>query len=177
MTPDKLNIPHGLSIRPSTPADRGFIENLFRTTRDDLRLIDAEPDFIETLIEQQFNAQTTGYGDQFPNAMYFIIEKQGQPVGRLTIDFGSNEVRLVDIAFIPEARGKGYGEGVVNGLKLAAMQCRAPLALSVPSGNWRAKQLYTRLGFKTEEIAPPFERMVWYPGSGRQGEGGNVQRK
>ena len=80
MTPDKLNIPHGLSIRPSTPADRGFIENLFRTTRDDLRLIDAEPDFIETLIEQQFNAQTTGYGDQFPNAMYFIIEKQGQPI-------------------------------------------------------------------------------------------------
>jgi len=160
---ETLSLPEGLGIRPSLPSDKAFIENLYRSTRDDLRLFDAELDFIETLIEQQLNAQTVGYGEQFPNAMYFIIEKQHHAIGRFTIDFGSNEVRLVDIAFIPEARGKGFGEGILNALKLAAMQCCVPLTLSVHAGNWRAKQLYLKLGFQTEESRPPFERMAWYP--------------
>lgn len=160
-----LNLPHGLSIRPSTPADKAFIEGLFRSTREDLQNIDAEPDLIESVMEMQLDAQTTGHGDMFPNAMYFIIEKLGEPIGRLTIDFGSNEIRVVNIAFISETRGRGYGEGVFRALQVAAESTAAPLVVIAHMQNPGMKSLYLKLGFQVDEIQPPFERMVWYPAS------------
>lgn len=160
---EHLRLPKGLSIRPSTANDQGFIENLYRTTRDDLRAANAESDYIETIIESQFHAQTCGYGDMFPNAMYFIVAYHGQSVGRITIDFGPVEIRVVDIALIREARGKGYGGGIITALQYAAGKARVPLALSVLSNNIAAKNLYRQLGFCVAEVAAPYERMVWYP--------------
>ena len=158
-----LHLPDGLDIRPARDSDRPFIESLYHTTRGDLRLIDAEPDFIETLIEQQQRAQTVGYGDQFPNAMYFIIEKQSERVGRVVIDFGHNEIRIVDIALIPAARGRGYGTGILRALKHAAGSACAPLVLSVYKQNPAARRLYEQEGFRVEQGDQMVDQMVWYP--------------
>jgi ribosomal protein S18 acetylase RimI-like enzyme len=160
---DRLHLPHGLSIRPSTSSDKEFIRNLYYSTRHDLKLIEANHDFIGTLIEQQYEAQSVGYGDMFPNALYFIIEKQGQSIGRAILDFAQDAIHVIDITLIPEARGKGFGEGVLKALQYAAGKSYAPLRLSVYSGNWVAKQLYIKLGFQVEQYHPPYERMVWYP--------------
>lgn len=157
-------LPHGLSIRPARPSDEPFLTSLYRSTRDDLlNFLDAEQDFIEDLIERQFQAQTVGYGGSYPNAMYFIVEKLDQAVGRVSIDFGSNEVHILDIAFIPQARGKGYGESVISALQQVAGKIFVPLSLVVESNNTIAKHLYLKLGFQVEELQPPHERWVWYP--------------
>lgn len=166
MRTDKLNTSNELGMRPARPSDSGFIESLYRSTREDLRLIDAEDDFIETLITMQQLAQTVGYGNLFPNAMTFIVEKQGESIGRVMVDFGHNEVRLIDIAFIPLARGKGYGETVIRNLQLAAAQAKAPLVLTAMKNNPAAKSLYLRLGFQVEEATDAYERMAWYPQQG-----------
>lgn len=89
-----------------------------------------EQDYIESIVEMQFKAQTQGYGDQFPNAMYFIIEKHHEPIGK-----AHNEVRLIDIAFIPQARGQGVGKTVVQSFQSAAAQCGVPLVLTVEQHN------------------------------------------
>ncbi|MGI0117253.1 GNAT family N-acetyltransferase [Zooshikella sp. RANM57] len=157
----------GISLRPATSSDKYFINTLYRSTRDDLRLIDGNEDFVETLIEQQCHAQAVGYGEMFPHAFYFIIEKQQQPIGRVTLDFSNEVVHVVDIAFIPEARNKGYGESVLKALQLAAGKSRSPLILSVHQSNWAAKKLYKKLGFIVEGFYPPYERMAWYP-SGKE---------
>lgn len=153
----------GLSLRPMATSDKVFVESLYRSTRDDLRLIDAEDDFIEGLIEMQQYAQTRGYGDMFPNAMYFVAEHHKERIGRVVLDFGQNEIRVVDIALIPAARGKGYGSQVLQAVQMAAAKVMAPVALSVRADHIPAKQLYARLGFVVEEAQMPFERMTWYP--------------
>ncbi|MCU7924125.1 MAG: GNAT family N-acetyltransferase [Candidatus Thiodiazotropha sp. (ex Dulcina madagascariensis)] len=158
-----LHLPDGLGIRPARDSDRPFIESLYNTTRNDLRLIDAEADFIESLIEQQQQAQTVGYGDQFPNAMYFIIEKQGERIGRIVIDFGPNEIRIIDVALIPMARGKGYGTGIIRALKHAAGSACSPLVLSVYKSNPAARQLYEQEGFRVEQSDQMIDQMAWYP--------------
>lgn len=160
---DKTQLPGGLSIRPARPSDAGFIESLYRSTRNDLRLIDAEDDFVEALIDQQFQAQTVGYGEMYPDAMHFIVEKLSESVGRLILDFGNNEVLIVDLAFIPVARGKGFGRGVLQGLQAAAASVQAPLVLSVHPANLSAKRLYLGLGFRVEQRTPMAERMAWHP--------------
>lgn len=139
------------------------MESLYSSTRDDLRQIAAERDLIEEIITQQHRAQTTGYGNMYPNAYYFIVEKLGDKIGRIVVDIGDTEVRLVDIAFIPLARGKGYGAHVLRALQQAAAQCRAPLALTVNRHNLPARNLYLTLGFRSEGGHPMLERMVWYP--------------
>ncbi|SHO57840.1 GNAT family N-acetyltransferase [Vibrio quintilis] len=159
----KLNIPDGLHIRPSTAADKPFLEKLHHATRQDLQWIDGEKDLIESIVELQFQAQTGGYGEQFPNAMYFIIEKQRERIGKATIDFGHNEVRLVDIAFLPEARGHGFGKAIIQSFQTAAAQSGLPVSLTVMQQNLNAKQFYISLGFQVESVTAPYELMVWYP--------------
>jgi ribosomal protein S18 acetylase RimI-like enzyme len=160
-------LPHRLSsvlvIRPARDSDKFFVEYLYHTTRDDLQLIDAEPEFIESLIGQQQQAQTIGYGDQFPNAMYFIVEKQGERIGRIVLDFHDDEIRIVDIAMIPAARGLGYGTEILHALKQAAKSAGASLVLSVYKQNITARRLYEQEGFQVYQSNEVVEQMTWRP--------------
>jgi ribosomal protein S18 acetylase RimI-like enzyme len=160
---NNFNLPSGLTIRPARDSDKVFISTLYRAVRNDLRLVDAEEDFVEMLIEQQHHAQTVGYGEMFPDAMYFIVEKHTEKIGRIVVDFGMNDVRLVDLAFIPVAQGKGYGSEVIQMLQQAAAVNRVPLTLSVMTHNYAAKALYVRLGFVLLNDRGTHEEMVWYP--------------
>lgn len=159
----KFSIPHGLHIRPSTPTDKPFLEQLYHSTRNDLKLIDGEHEFIESIIEMQFRAQTQGYGAAYPDAQHFIIEKHGEKIGRAAIDFGHNEVHLLDISFLPNARGHGFGKAIIQSFQSAAAQSRAPMSLTVLKGNVVAQKLYLSLGFVAEEYREPYYRMCWYP--------------
>lgn len=158
-----IPIPDGFSMRPSRPSDKVFLESLYNSTRDDLRLIDAEPELIEALIEMQFMAQAQGYGDQYPNAMYFIVEKLGERVGRVAVDFGYNEVRVIDIALVRAARGLGYGAAILKSMQMAAAKVGAPLTLTVLRSNPKAAQFYFSMGFRVEQSGPMADLMAWYP--------------
>jgi ribosomal protein S18 acetylase RimI-like enzyme len=170
MLPSGAQLPDNLSLRPARDEDGGFLESLYRSTRDDLRMTDLEADAVEHLIGMQYQAQTQGYGEQFPDAWHFVIERLGDRIGRVVLDFGPNEVRVVDIAFVPQARGRGFGTHILKALQMAATQVRAPLTLSVNPLNLSAKRLYLQLGFRVQETAPTVELLVWYPG-----EAGNTQ--
>lgn len=163
MLTDGMSLPGGLSMRPMRESDNAFFETLYRSTRDDLRLLDAEEDFIEEFIGFQRRAQVEGYGGQYPNAMYFVAEHHGDRIGRIVLDFGQEEVRVVDIALIPAARGKGFGGQILQVVQLIAGKLKASVSLSVRFDNLAAKQLYLGLGFVVEEAGVPFERMVWRP--------------
>ncbi|MGB0720791.1 MAG: GNAT family N-acetyltransferase [Gammaproteobacteria bacterium] len=163
MLPGSGTLGHGLQLRPSRPSDQPFLETLYRASREDLQLIDAEDEFIDALIEMQFEAQTKGYGDMFPNAMYFIVEYHGERIGRVTLDFGSTEIRVVDLSLIPQARGKGLGSTVLRHVQMTAQKIMVPVSLSVAAGNVVAAQLYQKLGFQVAETSPMYAQMVWYP--------------
>lgn len=163
MLAGNLDFQGALSLRPMNASDNAFIETLYRSTRDDLRMLDAEDDFIEEFISFQRRAQTEGYGDMFPNAMYFVAEYHHERIGRVVLDFGQNEIRVVDIALIPAARGKGFGGQILQAVQMTAGKVMAPVTLTVRFDHLRAKQLYERLGFTVEEAQIPYERMVWYP--------------
>ncbi|TMN90436.1 GNAT family N-acetyltransferase [Pseudoalteromonas phenolica] len=164
----QFTIPQGLHIRPSKPSDTPFIEKLHREVRQDLQCIEGEQDFIESIVDMQLKAQTQGYGAQYPNAMYFIIEKNGEPIGKATLDFGHNEIRLIDIGFLIAARGHGFGRAIIQSFQHCAAQSAVPLTLSVLSHNLVVKRLYLELGFQVSEVQSPYELMIWYPPAMKQ---------
>lgn len=163
MTGFRFDLPEGLTLRPEAPADRAFLERLHTLRRADLRLADAEPEYIESVVDMQYRAQTEGYGAQFPNALYFVIEKLGTAVGRLCLDFGPNEVRVVDLAFLPEARGKGYGSAILKAMQRAARQTMTPVTLTVQTTNVVARRTMAALGFQLDRDGPLHQHLIWYP--------------
>ncbi|AMB86737.1 acetyltransferase [Pseudomonas agarici] len=154
----------GLSMRPSRATDGPFLRSLYQSARPELQWIDAEPELIEQVIAQQFQVQEQGVGDHYPDAMHYVVEKLDTPIGVLSADFGPNEIRVLYLAFIPAARGKGFGRIVLQGVQKAAEQVRCPVATVVWASNPQARQHYLALGFRVEESSPAAERLVWYPG-------------
>ena len=153
----------GLVVRPSRDSDRVFLEGLYHCARPDLQLIDAERDQIEDVIAQQRYVQEQGLGNNFPDAMHYVIEKLGTAIGALVTDFGHNEIRLLYLAFIPAARGKGFGRNVVQGVQQAARQIRCPVATVVWANNPHARQHYLAMGFQVQERDVAADRLIWYP--------------
>lgn len=153
----------GLVVRPSRASDGPFLQSLYQSARPDLQWIDGEPERVEELVAQQFRVQEQGIEDEYPNAMHYVVEKLDTPIGALTTDFGPNEIRVLYLAFIPQARGQGYGRTVLQGVQKAAQQIRCPVATVVWASNPHARRHYLALGFAVEEQNPAAERLVWYP--------------
>lgn len=162
-----LNNADGLEVRPSRDSDNPFIQSLYHSARPDLQLIDGERDLVEEVIAQQFRVQEVGVGNGFPNAMHYVVEKLGTLIGALVVDFGPNEIRVLYLAFIPAARGKGYGRTVLQGVQQAAEKVCCPVAAVVWANNPHARQHYLALGFQVEEQDIAAQRLVWYPGQSK----------
>lgn len=153
----------GLVVRPSRATDAPFLQGLYQTARPDLQWVDGEQEQVQQLVAQQFQVQEQGMADNYPNAMHYVVEKLGTAIGALSTDFGANEIRVLYLAFIPQARGQGFGRAVLQGVQKAAQQIRCPVATVVWTSNPHARRHYLALGFAVEENNPAAERLVWYP--------------
>ncbi|BBP68150.1 hypothetical protein PHLH6_01540 [Pseudomonas sp. Seg1] len=163
MTDNAAVAAEGLVVRPSRATDGPFLQSLYQTARPDLQWIDGEQERVQQVVAQQFQVQEQGMGDNYPNAMHYVVEKLGTAIGALSTDFGANEIRVLYLAFTPQARGQGFGRAVLQGVQKAAQQLRCPVATVVWTNNPHARRHYLALGFAVEESNPAAERLVWYP--------------
>ena len=153
----------GLVVRPSRSTDGPFLQGLYRSARADLQWIDGEQALVEEVIAQQFQVQEAGLDTHFPGALHYVVEKLGTPIGALSADFGPNEIRVLYLAFIPAARGQGFGRVLLQGVQRAAAQVVCPVTTVVWASNPHARQHYLALGFRVEEDTAAAQRLVWYP--------------
>lgn len=150
-----------LIIRNADDGDQEFLRRLYASTRDDLRQLAADPAFVDSLIAMQQNMQAAGYRNAYPDAEYLLLEHHGEAVGRMIIHASPEEVRLVDVALMPQARGKGLGTALLRALQRSAARQELPLRLSVHRSNMRARRLYASLGFTVEADDEMAEQMLW----------------
>jgi ribosomal protein S18 acetylase RimI-like enzyme len=94
----------------------------------------------------QYEARKGGYATAYPTAESAVISIGDLPAGSIIIFRGPSEIRLVDIALLPEFRGRGLGGEVISMLVSEAAHAGSRLRLSVLRSN-RATHLYERLGF------------------------------
>ncbi|WP_417459540.1 GNAT family N-acetyltransferase [Kordiimonas sp.] len=160
-----VNLPHGITARPAGKADKDFLAKMYRDNRDDLRMANAEKDYIETVIEMQLEAQQGGYGAQFPNAIYLVLEKNGSRIGRLTLDVQPVEMRLVDLDFIKKAQGKGFGSSILLWLMKAAATTKKPLLVPNRRDDFAMGKFLKKYGFVEDQSMSDevFARMSWFP--------------
>lgn len=165
MITGNITLPHGISARPATRQDKGFLAKMFKENQNEIRMADAEKDYIETVIEIQLDAQQGGYGEQFPNAIYLVLEKNGSRIGRITLDVSPVELRLVDLDFIKKAQGKGFGSSILLWLMKAAAETKTPLLVPARRDDFSMMRFLTKYGYVEDEAMSDqvYARMSWMP--------------
>lgn len=150
-----------LHARAPDSADADFLARLYASTRPDLHSITADPAFVDSLIAMQQRLQTAAYAHAFPDADYLLLEHHGQCAGRIVIQQGAAELRLVDIALLPALRGQGLGSLILRALQRFCSERNLGLTLSVHHTNPDARRLYRRLGFEIASCSALSDQLVW----------------
>jgi ribosomal protein S18 acetylase RimI-like enzyme len=136
-----------ITLRPVSPDDEPFLYSVYAGTREDeLAPLGWDEARKKQFLRMQFNAQHRFYRDQFPTADFQIIMSGAQAIGRLYVDRREDEIRIVDIALLPEHRSAGVGGALMGDLLAEAARDRKPVRIHVERHN-RALRLYERLGF------------------------------
>lgn len=134
--------------RVDPAADAEFLLAVYAGTRaEELAVVpwtDAERD---AFLRMQFGAQDRFWREQRPDAVFSVILVDGQPAGRLYVDRRAGEIRIVDIALLPDHRGMGVGTLLISRVLEEGRASGRPVTIHVERGN-RARVLYERLGFR-----------------------------
>lgn len=89
-----------------------------------------------------------------------MIEHDCEDIGRLYIERWPSQHRIIDIAFLPEHRGKGFGEALLRDLLDEAAAAGKDVSIHVEKFN-PAMRLYRRLRFAIEEDKGVYDLMRW----------------
>jgi ribosomal protein S18 acetylase RimI-like enzyme len=136
-----------VTLRPATRADDGLLLAVYASTRlEELAPLGWPDDAVAAFLDQQGRAQLHHYRTHYPTAACSVVEVDAEPVGRLWLHRSEGELRVVDIALLPAARGRGIGTALLAGVTAEADRTGAMVSIHVEKHN-PALRLYGRLGF------------------------------
>ena len=153
-----------IELRPVCAADEDLLVRIYAGTREQVRgVVHWERDEWEAFVRMQHDAQRRHYESRFPDASHSVVVRNGEPVGRIWVHRATHEIRLLDIAILPEHRGRGIGTHLILDLQSEARDTGVPLRHSVEHYNDGARRLYERLGFIAVETRGLHTLMEWLP--------------
>ncbi len=157
-------LPEGIALRPEQPRDEAFLFALFRDTAlRELALMPVDDPIKESLVRMQFASQTTTYRQQFRDAHFDIVERNGVPIGRIVVDDGQDAGCIVDFALVPKTRSKGLGTAILAAVMQRFVRMQRRVLCKVLINNEPSLRMCQRIGFRQIEIIPPFLQLEWRP--------------
>jgi ribosomal protein S18 acetylase RimI-like enzyme len=152
---------NNFSLRAARDSDIAFLYRLYASTRErEMEMLEWTDQQKQQFLQMQFNAQHSYYHEHFGAAQFNIIEQDGVAIGRLYVDRRPAEIRIIDIALLPEHRAKGVGGALMRALITEAGECNRAVGIHVEHNN-PALRLYRRLGFKHVRDEGVYYFMEW----------------
>ncbi|MFD2053827.1 GNAT family N-acetyltransferase [Mesorhizobium calcicola] len=153
----------GLTFRPMTDADLPFLAWVYASTRVEELAVTSWTEAQKTaFLDMQFRAQHAHYIKHYPNADWLVVMSGAADIGRLYIERWPTQHRVIDIAFLPAHRRKGFGAALLSDLIDEAAATGKAVSIHVEKNN-PARRLYTRLGFVVTEDKGVYDLMVCPP--------------
>lgn len=152
------------ALRALTSADQYFLDALYFSSREDLHAVSPDAQLVAQLVRTQQQVQQAGFNAQYPQAEQWLVERAGQAIGRVVLDCGRADVRLVDLAIAPDARRTGAATAVLQALQGMAHEHGLAVSLAVSQANAVAMRLYQKLGFGVTAEDAAFLQMRWQSG-------------
>ena len=156
-------LPQSIGFRPVGDADMRFLHDLYASTRaQELSVVDWSKTQKSAFLSMQFEAQHRYYHEQYPDADYLLVQQEDIDIGRIYLHRRIDELRLIDIALIPESRNQGLGSKLLKDLLDEGQASALPVRIHVETFN-PAMHLYLRLGFKPVADQGVYQLMEWQP--------------
>nr|WP_249137515.1 GNAT family N-acetyltransferase [Bradyrhizobium tropiciagri] len=160
----------GCRFRRLSETDLPFLGRLYAATRaEELAPVPWSEADKAAFLDQQFQAQHAHYQRYYPNADWLVITHGGEDIGRFYIERWPTQHRIIDIAFMPAHRGRGYGEALLRDAIDEAMAVGKDVSIHIEKLN-PAMRLYRRLGFVTEEDKGVYDLMRWRAAGACEGQ-------
>lgn len=154
----------GYALRPETDADIPFLAALFASTREqELAVVPWTNEQKSAFLDGQFRAQRHHYRTYNSGCAFDVIEHCGAPVGRLYLEPEPPRFYVVDIALMPDWRGRGLGTAILTAVIACAREGGRSVGIMVEKFN-PAMRLYRRLGFTDVADHGVYQEMEWRPG-------------
>jgi GNAT superfamily N-acetyltransferase len=158
-----------VTLRPVTKDDDPFLLEVYGSTRaDELAQVEWEEGQRQTFLRWQFDLQRREYDERFPDARYQLILIDGEPAGRIWTGEDAEQIRLLDIALLPQFQKRGAGTVLLRGLMDEAAQAGKLLRHMVFVLNNDAHRFYERLGFVVIEDLGAYKHMEYRPSGGSE---------
>jgi len=152
-----------VALRPALADDDAFLYELYCSTRaDEIAAFGWDRAQQDAFLQLQFRGLQRHYQVQQLDVDFRIILQDGRPIGQLIVMRSATEIRLADIALLPEYRGSGIGSRLIGDLFAEARGSGRPLTLHVEKTS-RAVALYERLGFQRIDETGFHYKMEWQP--------------
>jgi GNAT superfamily N-acetyltransferase len=134
-------------LRAIEPGDEEFLYRVYASTREaELAQTGWDETQKAAFLRMQFDAQSRYYREHYTEAEFCVILADGRPAGRLYVARWPQEIRVVDIALLPEHRGAGIGTSLLKALISESEESGKPLSIHVERFN-PALRFYEKLGF------------------------------
>lgn len=155
-----------VELRPVVATDDPFLFAVYASTREhEVAQVAWEEGQKELFLRWQFNLQRGEYDTRFPDAAYHIILVDQHLAGRIWVGMDDEQIRLLDIALLPEFQNRGVGTALLRRLMKEATITRKALRHMVFVLNNDATRFYERLGFVAIEDLDAYKHMEWRPSS------------
>lgn len=152
-----------IALRPVGASDLPFLREVYASTRlEELAPLGWSAEQRDAFLDQQFAAQHSYYQEHYAGASFQLILRDQRPVGRLYVARLPDEIRVIDLALLPEYRGLGVGTRLLADLFAEASALGLPVRIHVEKFN-RALRLYERLGFTPIDDRGVYWFMEWSP--------------
>ncbi len=159
----KSNVSVSVSLRRVKPSDDAFVFRVYGDSRAvEMAAVPWSDEQKTVFLRFQFEAQQNHYSQEFPNARYDVILRDGHPVGRLYVDRRAEEIRILDIAVLSEHRKQGTGTKLVRDLMEEAASANKRVNVYVETFQ-PSISLFERLGFTVSEDHEISVLMEWKP--------------
>ncbi|WCN11369.1 GNAT family N-acetyltransferase [Marinomonas mediterranea] len=149
-------------------SDLDFSFSVYISTRlEEMKKSGWSQDQIHGFLLDQARMQHRHYRTYYSDGVFYILsaELKGskEDIGRLYLHYSNSELRIVDIALLPEYRGRGIGRALLEVLKIEAKKSSKSLTIHVEENN-PALRLYEELGFsKIKKVNSIYWFMSWTP--------------
>jgi ribosomal protein S18 acetylase RimI-like enzyme len=136
-----------VTLRPVALDDEPFLLRVYAATREEeLAPVPWTAEQKAAFLAQQFAAQSAHYAQHYEGLKSDVILVDGERAGRLLVARWPEEIRIVDIALLPEHRGRGVGTHLLRPILDEADAGGVAVVIHVEQAN-PAMSLYRRLGF------------------------------
>jgi ribosomal protein S18 acetylase RimI-like enzyme len=158
-----MAVPELATLRASSGRDREFFYRVYAATRtEELSRVPWSAEEKERFLRQQFEAQDHSYRNNYPGAEFLVIAVGGKDAGRLYVHRLPDEIRIMDIALLPEFRRRGIGTQLLQQILWEGEMSSRSVTIHVEVFN-PAMRLYERLGFSKAGENDVYWLMEWRP--------------